>query len=46
MYIKTGKKRIDIGFIKNKLQKTDQVFFKEWLLEKIEEIEKGVIHIV
>jgi len=44
-HAKMGRKGDDIGFIKSKLQKTDQVFFKEWMLDKIGEIEKGLVHV-
>ena len=39
---KTGKPKIDIGLVKNKLEECEQVHFKDWLLEKINEIEIGV----
>ena len=39
---KTGNMKIDISYLKHKLKEEDQILFKEWLLEKIEEIENGV----
>ncbi|MBL7127905.1 MAG: hypothetical protein ISS16_02860 [Ignavibacteria bacterium] len=39
---KTGNTKIDISFQKHKLKDEDQIIFKEWLLEKIEEIENEV----
>ena len=35
---KTGNTKIDISFQKHKLKDEDQILFKEWLLEKIEEL--------
>ena len=39
---KTGNMKIDISFLKHKIIEEDQILYKEWLLEKIEEIEVGV----
>ena len=36
---KTGKDKIDISFLRHKLEDEDQILFKEWLMEKIEEIQ-------
>ena len=42
MMYKTRNTKIDISFLKLKIKEEDQILFKEWLLEKIEEIESGV----
>lgn len=42
MKYKTGNTKIDISFLKHKIKEEDQILFKEWLLEKIEEIEGKV----
>jgi len=34
------RKRIDIGFIENKLKKSDNVYYREWLIEKIQPLKK------
>ena len=42
---KAGNEKIDIGFEKKKLKECEQVHFKDWLLEKIYEIESGVVKV-
>ncbi|MCX7878697.1 MAG: hypothetical protein N2510_08690, partial [Ignavibacteria bacterium] len=32
------RKRIDIGFIQNKIMKSDNIYYKEWLINKIDEL--------
>jgi hypothetical protein len=34
------RKRIDIGFLENKLMKSDNVYYREWLIEKIQPLKK------
>lgn len=43
---KSGNTRIDLDFLKYKLKKCDQILYKEWLLDKIAVIEKGVVKVV
>ena len=40
--IKTGKSKLSIGYVKDKLRGCDQILLKEWLLEKVEELEVKV----
>jgi len=39
------KEKIDIGFEKKKLKECEQVHFKDWLFEKIDQAERGVVKV-
>ena len=45
VFYKSGKLKIDIGFVKYKIKSEEQILYRDWLLKKIEEIEDGDVKV-